>query len=115
METPSVLIASIVMAVACTMIEAVLAHTFSETIESGTAVTDAQEPVLDMFVVQVQGGHNNEGSRKMVPNGAHNTAYTMMQSLHSVHDKSHQTTIGKQNSSRRLDATSFLQGLQSHK
>jgi hypothetical protein len=110
LKTQSALIASIILAVGCTMIEAVLAHTFSETIDSRTST-----PEVLLEAVHVADGRlgTTWGGRKTISASVHNTAYAMIQSVHA--DQAHQTTARKQNTWKRLDTANFLQGLHSHK
>lgn len=129
LETQSAFVASIILAVFCTIIEACFAHTFSETIGSGTAtqmmvVVDGNwDKTSDPEMCGTEGRQCTRGSSmhvnapgwgggKTVSKAVHNTAYTVMQ---AVHGQSHESTTSKQNSSRRLDTANFLQALQSHK
>jgi hypothetical protein len=117
-ETQGALIASIIVASVCTTIEAVLAHTFSETI--GTEVVDEGTMAAAFEWVEVQDVyhqdvyHHDKSTR--LSKSAPGAAYTLMQSIHSqTPETSYQTTENKQNSSRRLDTANFLQTMQSYK
>jgi hypothetical protein len=121
LETQSALIASILLAVACTIIEAVFAHTFSQTIGNMVATQltvviggGDSETSRDLETSGAEGRYNalGWGGRKTVLKTGHNTAYTLIQ---SVHDQSHETTPSKPISSRRLDTANFLQALHSYK
>jgi hypothetical protein len=122
LETQGALIASIIVATVCTAIEAVLAHTFSQTIgteviDEGTMAAFEWEEVQHVYNQDVY--HHDKpggGDRRTLYKSAPGAAYTLMQSIHSqTPETSYQTTENKQNSSRRLDTAHFLQTMHSYK
>lgn len=128
LETQGALFVSVLVATMCTLIEAVLAHTFSETIGISSIAEECEcEEVKWVAQVVVEGPHTPQNTSgwathrmsTLAPNTAPNTAYTMMQSVHSSNtqssrtaniDKSNQNIDNKHN--RRLDASNFLQSMQ---
>jgi hypothetical protein len=124
-ETQGALIISVMLATVCTFIEAVLAHTFSETI--GTSVIDGteEEEVTELTWVQVVEDQSTDqttpgwGNRRIMSKLAPTTEYTMMQSVFSTQtpnrsDQSHQNTEGKNKSTRRLETANFLHSMHAH-
>jgi hypothetical protein len=111
LESEGALFVSILVATLCTLVEGVLAHTFSETIGSGVVDDECESGEVKWIVEVVD---------DVIPRqsiwGSRNSAYTLMQSVHStqdsnINDKYYQNTDSRLHNPRRLDASNFLQSI----
>jgi hypothetical protein len=113
LEMQTALAASIILAVVCTVIEALLAHTFAITIGQNVAPDQQyQEMAMDREAIfQAQSGNKRRRHSMDGPN----SAYTLLQAVQSPTDQLHDNMMDQPFRLPVLDTAVFLQTLLSRK
>jgi hypothetical protein len=116
LESQTALAASVILAVVCTMIEALLAHTFALTVGYDVAESMVQEGIdsLNVFSHEDVEGRQDK-NRRFNQKYGQTTAYSILQSVQSHTDPLYEDSSHLHYQVPRLDTASFFQSLHSRK